>query len=440
MTSTLSFAATAASNYTPARRRAGADRVTTLLTAAGLASCFAALVLYTETSTAVFPSVDVPKSALYYALHGLQIASLIAAGALALWRTDTRNIERGYLTQFALFLAATALMTLRGYTLSDLLSTKLADVTGPLPCLLSVLLFLGARRANWKLLGSLIVVSSVVFTAATLLAVIRFHGLSREAAVVSIQPYANALLWPASWIVLSEFPRQSWVRIWRPVPVVVYALASVFTATRLNFVMLILLAGVYAYLQRKRGKHQSASWFTAFGICFWVALFAVLFFQNTQAYDRFDGALTAFYNRMDQDTRTNQLERFFEDVKPQELILGRGAMAIWYWGAFPWKGGTDVGYLTCLLYGGVPLLFTFVLVHLVPGFRALFSKRPDWRAPAAGVVVLFAFRMFSSEYMGLSPEHVVLLLCVGACISKEGESVRRGRLVRSRVYSAKVYR
>jgi hypothetical protein len=94
-------------------------------------------------------------------------------------------------------------------------------------------------------------------------------------------------------------------------------------------------------------------------------------------------------------------------------------MATWNWGRADWRGGTDVGYLTLLLYGGLPLLLTFIAAHLAPGFRTLAGDPSGWRLTAAGVVVLFTIRMFSSTYIGLTLDYYPFLFCVGACLSRE---------------------
>ena len=76
-------------------------------------------------------------------------------------------------------------------------------------------------------------------------------------------------------------------------------------------------------------------------------------------------------------------------------------------------------HLTLVLYGGLSLLLTFIVAHLVPGFRTLAGDPSGWRLTAAGIVVLFSLRMFSSPYIALTLDYYPFLFCVGACLSRD---------------------
>jgi len=155
-------------------------------------------------------------------------------------------------------------------------------------------------------------------------------------------------------------------------------------------------------------------------LALWLGLFAGVFLRDTSEFRTMETVADQFSSRLDQDTRTGQLAYFFESVRPEELLLGKGSMATWNWGrTLNWGGGTDVGYLTLLLYGGVPLLLTYLATHIQPCF-AVFARRLDnWQLTAAGVVLLWSIRMLSSSYIGVTLDYYPILFCVGACISRE---------------------
>jgi len=102
-----------------------------------------------------------------------------------------------------------------------------------------------------------------------------------------------------------------------------------------------------------------------------------------------------------------------------ELLLGRGSRATWWWRIEEYAGGTDVGYLTLLFYGGVPLLLTYIATHVTPGLTAFRMNVASWQLAAAAVVLLWGLRMFSSNYPGLTLDYYPVLFFVGACISRE---------------------
>ena len=88
------------------------------------------------------------------------------------------------------------------------------------------------------------------------------------------------------------------------------------------------------------------------------------------------------------------------------------------WDGVNWDGGTDIGYLSLLFFGGVPLMVTYTHVHVVPAGLIVSRTVNEWQLPAAGVVSLWGLRMLSSEYPSLTLEYYPVLLCLGACIAR----------------------
>jgi len=399
------------------------ERIILILTSLAMIASLIAFLSYEDAlSSQLKPdelySSKIIKSQLYYVAYAVQIALSISAGVLALITTDWRNIERGYLLRFTLFMGAAVLMTARGYSIADLLSTKLVDVRGPFPYLISVMVFIGARRKNWVVLDKALALLAVVFCALTVLKLAGLQRFSRQEGVAQLAGFLNALYWPAVWIALKDYRPQAFSRRLRLVPLSLYGVASLFTLTRLNFIMLLAALGAYSFLQTRRKVPQGASWAAGLMLAIWVGLFAAVFLRDTGAFERTENAVAALSERLDEDTRTGQIVNFFDNVEPRELLLGRGALATWNWPGMgaEWES-TDVGYLSLLLFGGVPLLVTYILVHLKPAFSVLRWNVAGPQPAAACVLLLWGLRMFSSTYPGMSLEYYVVLFCVGACIA-----------------------
>ncbi len=407
------------------------DRLIYGLIAIGMLASFMALLsmrqaTMTQESPDQMVPADVAKSQLYYAAHALEIASLLAAGVLSLLATDFRKIKRGYLFRLLLMVGA-ALFMARVYTFSDLLSTRIVDWTGPVPFLLSVLVFIGAQKGRWPFLGKLMGISAGLLSVVTLFSMATLQSFTRQEGVARLGNTLNDLYWPASWIALTEYSPTSIWRHFRFAPMMIYILGSLFTQTRLNFVMILSLLGVYGYLQFRRRKPQAAGWILIIAVISWVALFTALFLANSRGFEKLDSVVAAFSARLDEDTRSGQLVSFAQDVKPQELLIGRGSFATWYWG-MDYSGGTDVGYLSLLLFGGLPLLLTYFATHLSPGLGVLKRNVASWQLTAAGVVFLWSIRLFSSDYPAENLGYYLVLFCVGACIYVDPlEQVRSSR-------------
>jgi len=400
-----------------------ADRIMLGLTVFGIAAALVAFITYDFAARVylrpgdILPS-DVVKPPLYYAAYGTQIVVLTVAGLFALLGTNLRQIERGFMMRFSLFILAALLMAVRGLSGSDFLSTKIADGTGLFPMLISVLMFVGARRHNW------VVLEKIMFALAWLLCglvIVRMAGLqtfTRQEGVANLGNFLNALLWPAAWVALRVYPQDSFTNRIKLIPVVIYALGSLFTQTRLNFVMVIALFAIYAFIQRKRGVAQAGLWIGMIFLVVWLGLITAMFLRGSNAFNHMTDVTSAFAERLDDDSRTEQVTAFRDAVAPGELILGRGSMAIWDWDGYEWRGGTDIGYLSLLFYGGIPLLLTYIAVHVKPCVAVLRRGVPDWRLAAAGVGALWGLRMFSSSYPGTSLDYYSVLFCIGAVISR----------------------
>jgi len=347
---------------------------------------------------------------------------ITTAGVLAFVSTDFRQIIRGYLLRFLLLLGAAMLMTARGYTLPDLLSTKLVDINGPFPFVVSLLAFVGAPRRNWTFIDKTMLVLSMLFSIMALIGVASLGTFTREEGVITLGDPLNMLFFPASWTALKQYPSSSWIVRVRFVPILVYSVGSLFTQTRLNFIMLFALAGVYAYLQYRRRALQAFGWIATVAFLLWASLFSFVFLRDTRVIDRVDSVAAAFSSRLDEDTRTGQLRAFFEEVPLSDLALGRGSFARWNWNGMAW-GGADLGYLSLLFYGGIPLLVGYVATHVAPSLSVLRKGVDTVQLTAAGVVFLWGVRMLSSSFPDKELSYYCVVLCVGACISKESAPV-----------------
>jgi hypothetical protein len=355
------------------------------------------------------------RSGSFHIAHGLHLAFLLPAGLFAWLAFRPKADQPDPTASLLLFFVAVGIMTYRGYSMGDLLSTKFVGATGPVPCMMSMLIFVGAQRHNWAFLRRLIGALAIVLAAIVVLVSLSTVLYTRNQAVASLGIYLNALFFPAAWLLLDHHPNSHTPTILRWTPVIIYAAGTVLVQTRLNVIMILALVSGYIYLQNKRGRGL----FVISGIAYAsvvLALFLMLLSDSVvgQSLSR---SADLFRARMNDDSRTGQLVYFFRDLQPAELILGRGAQAVWTWGPLRWTGGTDVGYLSLMLFGGIPLLLTYYLVHLARAFCCARNPGASSHAACAIIVLLWALRMFSSSYPSFTIDYYVVLLCVGGCFA-----------------------
>ena len=149
---------------------------------------------------------------------------------------------------------------------------------------------------------------------------------------------------------------------------------------------------------------------------------------DTKYVQTLQASAEAFVNRADEDTRTGQLVEFFRNVRISELVLGRGSLATWNWGGVEFTSAVDLGYLSLLFFGGLPLLLTYVALHITPALGTIRRPESEWQRSCAAIALLWALRMFSSSYPELSIEYYPVLLCIGGCLGQARRvSIKRAR-------------
>jgi hypothetical protein len=366
-----------------------------------------------------FTNEQLVKSPLYYYAHATQVAALTIAGIVALM-SRVRSVPKRIVLAFGGLQLAGLVMAFRGLDLDDFLTTRIFASTGPFVTVISALAFVTIRRRDFEVLERAVVLLAALVSAAVLYAGASLESIDRDEVVKSLQGFLNVLYWMAVWLVVRPPGRRLWGRVLRWVPLLVYGAGSVLTQTRLNFVMLLLAVVAHVYVSARRtGRRLSAVGGVLAAAV--LVMTAAIFVAGTSTASMFGGAFSGIRDRIGDDTRSGQIVMFFENVAPWELVFGRGSRATWNWPGMSaiWAGGTDIGYLSLLFFGGVPLLVAYLLFHVVPAWRIIRSPRAHVALGPAVMVMLWAVRMVSSSFPSLSLEYYPVLLFVGACIGSE---------------------
>lgn len=421
MIGTLAARTAPAPAFAPARR-AFVRPLVAALVGIGLAASLVATVAMqgarvSQAGIGVWEDVaEAPRPPLYYAAHAIRIAALTGAGLLA-FAARGRRVSPTWAAWFVAFLAAGMACALRGMDAGDFLSSRLFGTTGPWLALASLLLFTTARADVLPSLGRALDLLAWTLTALVAWEAVHLRSFLRQETVAALGTYLNALYFPAAWLVLRPHPARSPMRTLRWVPAAAYAVGAVLVQTRLNLVMVGLLVVADAWISARRAGRPvrrvleiAAVATVSLALLAWLA-------EGTRFGRLFELSFLGLAERLGEDSRSGQLAAFLADVPVVDLLAGRGARATWSWpGMSPrWAGGTDVGYLSLLFFGGVPLLVTWCAVHLGPPLRVLRSGDDGARLAAAAVALLWGVRMFSSSFPSLALDYEVVLLCVGAC-------------------------
>ncbi|MFX0141325.1 MAG: hypothetical protein ACFFDN_47240, partial [Candidatus Hodarchaeota archaeon] len=96
------------------------------------------------------------KPGLYYALHGIGICAVVAAGVLAGFNGEYRRLGRPTRAAFWILQITSITWAFIAYGLEDFVSWRAFGATGPLVWLACVLIFAGMDCSIWKLLDPVI--------------------------------------------------------------------------------------------------------------------------------------------------------------------------------------------------------------------------------------------------------------------------------------------
>src|SRR5205085_10396616 len=119
----------------------------------------------TSKNARVIWRIEYEKSLVYYVAHGFALTGLLGAGGIAALRAIRRHMApNGFLVAFVLFQLACILMTVRGFELKDVLSTRIVGAAGPLTSVLSIVMFIGMDARNWRVLPRVFLALAVLST------------------------------------------------------------------------------------------------------------------------------------------------------------------------------------------------------------------------------------------------------------------------------------
>ena len=396
------------------------ERFISLLLAVGLIMMWVATVLPVQLGTVT----DGPdgrllltpvKTTASYAANSLGLLSMLAAGALSITSRNLRVIGFGAAAAFYVLMATAVVWAAVAYSPAGLLSAKIMSPTGPLVWGSLIILFAGIEPGRWRYIDPVIQGLAYVTALLAVHSIVSdttyafYHGYSQY-----IQ-YAILLTWLGGWTILSKTS----LRGWHLVPIgSLYAVMlwnSLYAQSRSWLINTLVVAIVFGWRAvGSKSLHRAIIWLVVLLLVLAGIASGVWLLRPQTAQIAIEG----FASRLGEDTRSGQYVDFFDDVEPEELVLGRGPNGTWYWkGVGPYHY-FDNGYLWTLFIGGVPTLLTYLALVIVPGWRSAALRRPDADSAAATLVILWSIALTGLSTFtlpSLTVDHFLILLFVGRC-------------------------
>ena len=395
------------------------DRLIVALVVIGIiaswgARIFLAQMLGTTEADSIFEPQSKPL--LYYALQGIGLGSVIAAGILAGISGEYRKLNRSKRLAFWLLQITNISWAFIAYK-ENIFSFKVLGDTGPFVWLACVLIFAGMNKSIWRLLDPTIRLISYITAAIALYAIISSHNYLVERFESAYVYYMLILMWFGGWTFLTIGNSYGWRSYLRYFPYIVFIITSIFTRTRSWFLMSIILFITHYFVIRRANLRYIIS--PILVVLFLLTLLGLFLSSGFFANNMIVRASSAFLERAYEDTRTYQYQMFFSDVPVTELILGRGPTGTWNWEGREYQY-IDNAYIWMAFIGGLPTMVSFFVLIILPGIKAYIRGARGRDAAAAVLLILYGlactgFSTYSNP--SLTPFCYILYLMAGRCLA-----------------------
>jgi hypothetical protein len=136
------------------------------------------------------------------------------------------------------------------------------------------------------------------------------------------------------------------------------------------------------------------------------------------------GLFNRFTERVDEDTRSGVEECFYEDMKTNDWIMGRGIYGKYLCpgideGLFTdYRSVIETGYLNIILKGGIIELGLLLLIAIPAVIKGIFFSK-NYLAKASGAwIFLWVISLYPATLNSFNLDYILLWIAIGICYSK----------------------
>ena len=196
--------------------------------------------------------------------------------------------------------------------------------------------------------------------------------------------------------------------------------ASVAAATRTWLLFAVYFLITYFYLITLYQKKASRK----ISLLFYVIAIIVLILFSIENYQLVEGTFVEriefFQEKLPKNTREGMLNKFFNDVSGFDIIFGRGSMGLYYDNGYrSMRESIENGYLHIILKGGIVFLIPYLMLLFYAGWIGLYRSKNYFTKANAIFVISQPYIMFAFGLPCWDLRYFLLWLSVGACLSKK---------------------
>jgi hypothetical protein len=358
-------------------------------------------------------------------LGQVAMALVLLGGLLYAAAPTAVRLGRQYRVLLCAWIGYSLVLAVRNLQLRDFLTSAVYSPLAPGCALASCLLFASADRDSWRRLIRIVAWGSVGVSLIALFQIAQMRYGSRAEAFWRIDTYAKILEITAivgyGWFART---RRAWLGV---IPLAVLVAAAVAMQTRLMVVELVSLLGFYRLFSQRKLSARALVPMCLAGLMILMTIYFA-WYSPVTLRSVLPTSATAFWDRTGEDTRSAQFVNFFAKVPPSTFLFGIGIPRQNEFNGLGEKG-IDLGYANILFLGGIPALYLYYAIHLLPAIRSMGDKFDSVDAACMASVMTYGVRLFSSTIPSFYPAYFILLLLMGRCAVLAQEHRSRSRSV-----------
>jgi hypothetical protein len=158
---------------------------------------------------------------------------------------------------------------------------------------------------------------------------------------------------------------------------------------------------------------------------FLISLFAVAGFKFYTANKK--GTFSVLASRLNEDTRSAVEICFYDDMKTEDWIIGRGMLGQYYCPGVDeattqnnftdYRNMIETDYLNIILKGGIVSLALVLLITIPAAIKGIFYSK-NILSKAAGIWILFwIMDLYPATVTTFTLNYLIVWICVGICYS-----------------------
>ena len=354
-------------------------------------------------------------------LHAIQIPAviLIVVSAISLFQF---KIENKYLRGlFPLYICWSVLTIIRGFTTASFKEMLYDSRYGMLLYLTPLIILFPLNKIFYKKLISTIIVFGFFYILFDIFFIKVLLSSSQDTnnASQNVMELFSTLSIPSGFILLTHYYHSKKINLFALFVVIISFFLAIIRARR----GLIFMYSSFLLCSYILDIFSSNKKFIVIYLAILISLVGALYVSNIYKIGK-NSIFTFLLDRGDEDTRTGVELYFYDDMKTEDWIIGKGINAEYFCPDIEpgqttnYRTVIETDYLQTILNGGIISLALLLLIVIPAIFLGLFYSTNILSKSAALWIFLWVLSLYPSRVTAFSLHYLTVWISIAICYSK----------------------